>query len=257
MNKLNILLLILAMFISKTVLAVEGSFDDWPTEEELKDESPWKGDVQFGYLMTSGNTETSNMSGEFNINYGTVNWRHLLSLRGFSSSDDDNTTAEHYKIDFQSDKKIDEDSYYFGNFLYEEDHFSGFDYRTSATFGYGHRLFNREKTSLGTEIGIGYRKSEVTPSDVILDGDSSEDEAIIRLAALYHWEIAKDRSLDADLTVDGGEELTITNFELSFVTLVVGNLSFNATYAARYTSRVPVDKENLDSVVSLKLLYAF
>ncbi|MCP3674461.1 MAG: DUF481 domain-containing protein, partial [Gammaproteobacteria bacterium] len=79
----------------------------------------------------------------------------------------------------------------------------------------------------------------------------------IRLASKFLWQIEEKRSVISELTIDAGEEMTITNFELGFVTMIAGDLSLKAAYLAKHTSDVLVDKENLDTIVSLNLLYAF
>jgi len=110
--------------------------------------------------------------------------------------------------------------------------------------------------TLDAEVGLGARQSE-TDADPVTGISSKEEEGMLKLAMKYHWQMEDSRSLTSNLTVDAGEETTISNFEISFVTMIVGNLSLKASYAARHTSEVPVGKEKLDTVTTLNLLYAF
>ena len=226
--------------------------------EETTDakQSVWKGDVQFGYVMSSGNTESTNLNSKFNIEHTYADWNQLMSLVAFSSSDNSQTTAERYKLEYQANKKYKDSSYLFVNTTYEDDRFSGFDYRSTLTAGYGMKIYSENNMTLDTEAGVGLRQSKLSADPVT--GDSpSDSEAMVRLAAKYHWKMEENRSLISDLTIEVGEETTISNFEVGFVTMIAGDLSLKASYAARYTSEVPVDKENLDTITSINLLYAF
>jgi len=227
--------------------------------EDTNDEadvSTWKGDVQFGYVATSGNTETTNLNGKFNIEKTYEKWIHLFSAAAFSTSDNEQTTAERFKLEYQADRKYSDTKYFFLNSTYEEDKFSGYDYQATLAGGYGQRLYDANKMTFDAEVGAGMRQSELEP-DPVTGNVIEESEGMIRLAAKYLWQIEEKRSIISELTIDSGEETTITNFELGFVTMIAGDLSLKAAYIAKHTSEVPVDKENLDTIVSLNLLYAF
>lgn len=223
------------------------------TKEEAKN---WKGDIQFGYVMTSGNTENTNINGKIHLGGNLEKWRHLVTVEAFSTSDNDRTTAEHYKLKYQVDRKYKDGHYFFTNTAYEEDRFSGYDYRSTISAGYGFRAYDKNKMTLDTEFGAGYRHSMLIV-DPVTGATDEENEAMLRLAAKYHWDIEENRSLMSDLTVDAGENTTISELEVGFVTMIAGDLSFKASYMTRYTSDVPVDKEKLDTITSINLLYAF
>jgi len=250
MGQMKRLILILIL-LSSHLLAEETDANN--AVEETKS---WKGDVQFGYVATSGNTETTNLNGKFNIEKNYEQWIHKFSAVAFSTSDNEQTTAERYKLEYQADRKYSDSSYFFLNTTYEEDKFSGYDYRSTITAGYGKQLYSANKMTFDTEIGAGHRQSQQNP-DPVTGNSIDESEGMVRIAAKYLWQIEEKRSLNVDLTVDVGEETTITDFEIAFVTMIAGDLSLKAGYLAKHTSEVPVGKEKLDTVVALNLLYAF
>ena len=248
-DRLNIMKLIslIIIILSSTLYA----------EESNKEESAWKGDIQFGYVMSTGNTDSENLNGKFNIAHKSSDWLQTANLEAFTSSIENLTTAERYKLAYQADRKFEEaNSYLFVNTTYVDDRFSGFDYRSTLTGGYGFRFYEENDMTLDTEIGVGYRYS-VTDIDPITNESISDGEALIRAAAKYKWQIEESRSLVSNLTVEAGQETTIANLELGFVTMIAGDLSLKVSYTAKHTSEVPVDKEKLDTVTSISLLYAF
>jgi putative salt-induced outer membrane protein YdiY len=220
--------------------------------EEAEEQAPeWQGSVQIGYVASSGNSENTNINGKVNVQHDDENWFHDALVQYYSSSDADTTTAERYKLSYQGDYKLeDEDHYLFVNSSYEDDRFSGFNYRATLTAGYGSRLYRANDMELDGEIGAGFRYSEE-------EGTDSENEAMIRLAAKYKWTIAEDKKLTSNISVEEGEEVRVTNFDIGFTTMIVGGVSMKAAYEARHVSDVPEGKDKLDTVVSLNLLYSF
>lgn len=226
-------------------------------EEAAKDKTPeWQGSIQFGFISTSGNTDNSSINGKFNLKHDDENWLHELNANYYSSSESDVTKAERYKLIYQADYKLEEENtYWFVNSSYENDRFSGFDYRATLSTGYGSRLYNENDMTFDAEIGAGLRYSEQV--DPLTNMSDTENEAMIRAAGKYLWQIAEDRKLTSNLNVEEGEEVRVSNFDISFETMIVGGVSMKATYEARHVSEVPEGKEKLDTVVSLNLLYAF
>ena len=245
-SPMKLVALFIIIYLSSTLYA----------EESTKEESPWNGDVQFGYVMSSGNTESENLNGKISVEYKSTDWLQAAKLEAFSSSDQEITTAERYKFEYQANKNLEDNSYLFVNTTYENDRFSGFDYRATLSGGYGFRYYEANDMTLDTEFGLGYRYS-VTDIDPISNESMDDSESLVRAAAKYKWQIGENRSLISDLTIEAGEETTITNFEVGFVTMIAGDLSLKVGYAARHTSEVPADKEKLDTVTSINLLYAF
>ena len=247
----------LALCLMATPVFADG-FSDWPefapgSETGPKD-SEWKGNVQFGYVMSTGNTESENLNGKFLLGSNSNHWRQNFKLEIFSSSEDETTTNERYKFSYQLDRKWENKDYWFTSFIYEDDRFSGYDSRASLTSGYGRRFIEDDEHTWDGEIGIGYRMSEIrNPAP----GVDDENEAIIRLASKYNWQIEEDRSLMADFAVEAGQDSTQYNLEVGFITMIAGDISLKAAYEVRYNTDVPGDTRHLDTITTLNLLYKF
>ena len=219
--------------------------------EEANEAPEWQGSIQFGYVASSGNSDNTNLNSKANLKHDDENWLHDILVQYYSSSDADTTTAERYKLSYQGDYKLEDDKHYlFVNSSYEDDRFSGFDYRATLTAGYGRHLYSNNDMTLDGEVGAGFRYSEETGTD-------AENEAMIRVAAKYNWDIDEDKKLTSNISVEEGEEVRVSNFDISFSTMIVGGVSMKASYEARHVSEVPEGKDKLDTVVSLNLLYSF
>ena len=120
----------------------------------------WAGSGELGFVSTSGNTDTSNLTARLGLVNERDKWRHSLGLEALNTESDGETTAERYFAAGQSDYKISEHDYLFGRLSYEDDKFSGYEYRATETVGYGRRVLNADNMTLDLEAGPGARQSK-------------------------------------------------------------------------------------------------
>lgn len=145
MNRAHTGLALLAASMATTVQAIEVL------------DSEWKGTGELGYVATSGNTDTQSLKAKLGLTHERPEWRHTLGLEALNSSEAENTTAERYAGNWQSDYKFTKRDYVFGRLSYETDKFSGYEYRTSEILGYGRRVLEQPSMTLDLEAGAGAR----------------------------------------------------------------------------------------------------
>lgn len=210
----------------------------------------WKGAGEFGYVATSGNTDTQSLSAKINLGHERAKWRHTLNLEALNNADNDVTTAERYAGNWQTDYKFTEFDYIFGRLAYETDKFSGYDYRTSETLGYGRRVLKTPRMTLDLEAGAGARQSR-------LETDGTEHETIARLAGRYAWQISPTAKFTEDLSTEIGADATITRSVTALQTDILGNLAMKLSYTVENTSDVPPGVEKTDTETMVSLVYKF
>jgi len=66
------------------------------------DKKPWKGEGEFGFTQTTGNTDTQNLIGKLGINYLKQSWEHTFNIASLRAEDSNKLTAESYGLKFQS-----------------------------------------------------------------------------------------------------------------------------------------------------------
>lgn len=212
--------------------------------------SDWKGEGEFGYVDTSGNTDTTNLKARLGLVNERDMWRHSAMLEALNTSDNEVTTAERYAASWQTDYKFAEFEYLFGRLQYETDKFSGYDYRTSEIFGYGRRVLHRDDMTLDLEAGPGARQSK-------LETGESENEVILRLAGKYAWQITEQSRFTQDLSFDIGEDATISKSVTAVQASIVGNLSMKLSYSVENVSEVPPGVKKTDTETAATLVYSF
>lgn len=223
------------------------------------EDKAFSGEGEIGLLITSGNSETESVNAKLGLKYEK---EHLLSEAGiaalYSSEkteiskgiEEDKVSAEKYKGSAKLGYKFNEPNYVFVNADYEDDRFSGYDYKTTYSVGYGRKLINSDKMNLDIEVGPGYRYDK-------LEGGETEDGAIFRGYAKFIYKFTESAAFQQDLTVVTGSENTNTKSVSALKCQIVGALSMKASYTVENNSDVPDDKEKTDTETSLTLVYGF
>ncbi|MBS3804112.1 MAG: DUF481 domain-containing protein [Oleiphilaceae bacterium] len=218
----------------------------------------WEGEAELGVLLTSGNTDETNINSRLGLLHDATNWRNKGNLRTLFSETDDTTTAEKYEADAETNYKFSDRQYWFLRGSYDDDRFSGFDYRSSVTSGYGNRVWTAgERSFLDLSVGAGYRFARL--AEVNDDGERDEDEAIARLAGQFDYGLSDTALFRQKLSTEIGlsENDTITESETSIQASLMGNLSMKVAYLVTHLSDAPAGSASTDTETSLSLLYGF
>jgi putative salt-induced outer membrane protein len=238
---LRTLFVVSAMLIVAPVLAAEN-------EEEEKD--PLEGNIKFGFLATSGNTETATLNTGAEATYTLERWTHKATGAAIYSEDTDVTTAEAYEASWASSWDLTEKDFLFGRLSWRKDRFGGFDTQFSQTLGYGRKILTGEVHTLTAGVGAGARQSE----DQF--GVSSE-EAIFTGDVVYKWKFSETAEFDQTLAFEAGEDNTFSESVTSVSTTLIGAFRLVASYTIRHNSDVPVGTEKKDTRTAISLQYDF
>jgi len=242
----NAIWLVGVLLVSSNALAED-------KKEEAK--SPWTSTVELGFIRTTGNTETQTSALKADVVYEVDKWRHTGHAEGYGTESEDDAgnnvvSAERYQLSGKSDYKFNEHDYFFGLVELNKDRFSGFEYENKVSAGYGRKVIKQEEMELDLEIGPGVRFFKV-------DNGVSDEEALLRLAAKYWWQISPNSKFTQDLSVDIGEEITSTESITGIQANINSTLALKFTYTIRNKSEVPVDTEKTDTELAMTLVYTY
>ncbi len=219
---------------------------------EAPPEAPdlWSGSLELGGIATSGNTDTSSLTGKFRLIFDSPKWRHDTRLEALKSTDSGKATAERYLGVYKARYKFSRLSYVFWVLRAEKDEFSGYRYQVSESLGYGRRLWGSTRGYLNMEIGPGARQSEVN------DGERSED-VILRWFSDFQYAFSKHAELTEELLVQSGNNNTETESVSGLKVKINGALSVRLSYTLKHNSQVPADREKLDTKTAITLVYDY
>ena len=212
---------------------------------------PWKADVEFGLVTTRGNTDTENLNAKATVVNEREFWRHTGRIDAVNNAVDGVRSAERYFAVVKSDRKLSEVSYVFASLNYDDDRFSGYDYRSSLALGYGRSVIKREGLELDLEIGAGARRSRLDNSP------DAEDEGVLSGAMRVNWQFSEAAAFGEDLSVEAGEKATITRSVTSVKSTLAANIALKVSLTVKNTSDVPVPIKNTDTETATTIVYSF
>lgn len=243
------------MSFKKTVAILAISVAPMAYGQDAKD---WEGEAELGVLITTGNTDETNINGRLGLKHEIESWRNTAKFSSKYSEAEDETTTEKYKSALETNYKFDENQYFFLRGTYERDRFSGYDFESTATTGYGNRVWNQGKRSfLDLSVGGGYRYNKL--EELNDEGEDKEKEAIARLAAQFDYGLSESALFRQKLSTEVGldENNVISQSETALKVNVVGNLSMKVAYRVEHVSDAPDDGNSTDTETSIALLYGF
>ncbi|MBN1239840.1 MAG: DUF481 domain-containing protein [Gammaproteobacteria bacterium] len=208
------------------------------------------GKAAFGYLATSGNTESTNVNAAFSLAHQLARWGHEYVLSAVSASSAGETTAEAYRAAYEARRSFGEHAYMFMALDWKADRFSGYAEQISETLGYGRRLVDGERHSLDAGIGAGLRQAELR------DGLEEEDE-ILRGSLTYLWTMSETTELEQRIVAESGSSNTSVDAVTSVRARLIGDVSLVVSYRIRSNSDVPPGAVDTDRFSSVSLEYAF
>ncbi len=214
------------------------------------EEEGLSGEVALGYLATSGNSESENLSLNFGGDYYGDVWHHALKGRAIRASTSGLTTAEAYGLSWQSDRDFGEHSYVFGRLAWDKDKFSGYDQQIREVAGYGRHIVDNERHTFDGEIGAGARQSDLR------DG-TSDDETIARLSVSYEFRFSDTATFDQDFGIESGSNNTYTEWVSALSADVWTNLAIVLSYTVKRNSEVPAGTQKRDTFTAVALEYSF
>lgn len=211
---------------------------------------PWQGQGEFGYVRTSGNTDTSTIGAKLAVEHQRRLWRHAGRLEALSSTNQDVLIAERYFLNFKSDFALEERNYLAVILEYENERSTAYDYRTSYTFAYGHKFVFRPDLLVNGELGVGDRRGR-------LETGAKQDETTLRTAVSVKWSISDTASLTEEFSIVTGEDDTVTRTITGLTSRINGHLATKLSYLAKRTTQNVSEVHAMDTETTMTLVYNF
>jgi putative salt-induced outer membrane protein len=219
-------------------------------EEEKK--TGWDGTGEFGFVSTSGNSETETLNLKLEFVRTSRHWRHRFRASALTSSEDGSIDAERYHAEIQSDRKLSGSSYIFVVGRWDADKFGAYDPQQTLSSGYGREFFKSDRHVLKGEIGLGYRRLEETESRV------TTSEAIGRISLDDSWKIFQSTVWTNRLLIEAGSGNTFTQFNSGLAVNMNKRFALKLGFEIRNNSSVPPgDTENTDTTTTMNVVYNF
>ncbi|MFC3120929.1 DUF481 domain-containing protein [Agaribacter flavus] len=224
--------------------------------EEKKD---FTMDGEFGFIVTTGNTETSSASAALNATQELESWSNTYVVKGLYKKDTvesdgeevERTTAQKFFASAQGNYKLENpDHRLFGFASYEDDRFSNFKYQSTLAAGWSQKVWEDDKSSFEYSIGPGYSFSKT-------QDDESQNNAIARASMGYIWNISETAKFTQAVSTEIGSDNTKSRAETALTAQIAGNLSMKFSIKFDHNTDVAPGIEKLDTETAVTLVYSF
>ena len=226
---------------------------------------PLSMDGEFGFISTTGNTDTTSFKGQLAAHQELDMWSNDFVLEGLYKKDevngDSKTTAQKYFMSGQGNYKLaNPDHRLFGFASYEDDKFSSYDYQTTVAAGWQQKLWEDKSSKFSYSIGPGYsfsRKRDTVDANGDVVKGETDNGAIVRGALDYQWKISDTATFKQLFSTEVGSENTKSKSETSLSAQINGSLSLKVSLIMDHNSEVDETKENLDTQTAVTVVYTF
>lgn len=221
------------------------------------------GDVELGFLLTSGNTDSFAIRANSELVHELEYFRNRYQLQSLlqknnvtnASTGDKNqvTTASRYGFTGQSNYKIVTGRQtVFGRGAYLHDKFGAFKEQASLVLGYGNRLYEKQSDYFDLETGPGFGHQEAASGN-------TNTGLIWYLAANLDYQLydtSKFRQTLESAMALNGENSTVLS-RSSLTTQVADRLSMRFNFVVKFNSDPEGDRKQMDTETSASLVYTF
>ncbi len=249
------LLLTTAVFLAMPALA-----------QEAPEDKAFTLDGEFGFNLTTGNTETTSINGGLTAKHKLKKWENdyiFEALYREDTTEDDNgveetdVSAQRFYASGQANYKLtNPNNRIFGFLSYEDNRLGAFDYQGTAALGWSQKVWGTEKSAFEYSIGPGYtfQREQETDDDTPVNTNKF---FVVRASAAYNWFISDTAKFTQTLSTEVGSENTSSRSESALSAQISGALSLKVAFRVDHNTDVAGDLENTDTETAITLVYSF
>jgi putative salt-induced outer membrane protein len=224
---------------------------------------PWGGDVELGLVLSSGNTESTAVRANAELQHEMKDFRNKYLIQTLfqrnsqfdqnTNSKSSNTTGQRLNLVGQSNYKFYRSEFsIFGRGAYLNDRFGAFREQASIAAGSAMRIYEEGDSYWDVETGPGFAHQETA------DGDRST--GIIWYAATnLDYQLNEHnsfrQSLEWSVSLDGKNSSWLSRS--AFTSQVNGQLSMRLGFIVKYDSNPGEFRSKTDTETSATLVYSF
>ncbi|MEN3976620.1 DUF481 domain-containing protein [Emcibacter sp. SYSU 3D8] len=211
----------------------------------------WKGGVELGAAMNSGNVSSRSVATAVNMLNDRQKWRHKVGATFGLIRTDGVTTKRAATASYQLDHKWTPRFYNYGLFDYSRDRFGTFHERYLETLGFGYRVLQGETYSLDIEGGAALRQS--TPTRTMI----REDEYGGRVNTVFNWNVSDSFAINNTGSAFVTDARTSLENTVALKTKITDRISGKLSFNLKHDTEVPMDTVRTSTETKATLLYSF
>lgn len=215
---------------------------------------PSRGNLEFSYLETSGNTDTQSLLLSGKGEQVGRDSKLEGEVRALYGQRDGETSDRSWLIRLKYNENISEWTYSFISETVERDVLKGIEIRYTTMLGVGHYFIKNRVDTLKGEVGLGYiRENPIAPFP-----DRGYPTGRV-FGEYVHTFAEKTRFEQTVEYLPNFEESRdfLLNEESAFITSLMGNLAFKVSYAVAFDNLPPPGFHKTDRLFKTALMVTF
>jgi len=210
----------------------------------------WRGRAELGGFMTTGNVDTTGISGLVDLTREGLRWRHRFRASADYQESDGVVARERYVAAWEPNRKLNDRAYLYGAAQYESDRLLGYDHRVAVSTGIGYSALRRPGVSLDLELGPAYRYTAFTD-------DTTQNNAAARGSMTFKWQLFPGLSLNQAAAAYLERENSTVSTSTGLSAKLVGPLAAQLSYNVQYESTPPAGSVTTGTISRASLVYTF
>lgn len=226
--------------------------DNTESTEDIVGQKPkWQGNLEAGFIATTGNSESEVFNGAFNILHHKSQWTHALYAAASGSAFNGKRNTESYSVNGTVKRDIKDKQFLFATVRLFDDKFDSFSQSSSAAVGAGFQPMVTSKLSWDVFAGIGYSHQRLEESDKDISG------VTFLGISQYSHQLTETTHLDFVSSIEYKPENTFARNEASLDVAINSTLALKFAYEMRYNSSPASLDKNLDTITKANIVYKF
>lgn len=233
------------IFIS--MLLVTAAFG---TAHAQDDDNGWTGEGAFGAGLTTGNTDTVDVSVGVKIAKEAGKWKYAAEGGYEFGQTNDIDTRDRWYVAGQVDREFSERLFGFTRASYEQDQFSGFESRLFVGAGAGYHIFKGDKLRWSVDIAPGYRIDEIAFGP-------TERNIAVRAGSAFAYDFNDNVGFTNDTSVVWSDVSTQTINTSALNAKLTQAITARISFEVRNDTNPPAGFVSTDTATRVSIVYGF
>lgn len=211
----------------------------------------WKGKATASGLIASGNSSNAAAGLLFEAHREAGPLTHNIGAYFDYGKSKGVKNQQRWGASYKLDVSLGDRTYGYGRVSYDEDEFSGFDYKLFAGLGIGHFLHDTERFKLKLEGGPGYQYAPIDDTTAI------DEQFAFYGSGQSDWIIRDGLKLEQNFDAVWTSPTSTLMSNTALTTALTDTLSAGLSFLYRYETRPPAGRVSEDRTFRANLTYGF
>ncbi len=209
----------------------------------------------------TGNTDSTDLGLGMKLRHETDRWRNILGVNYDWGSAEELETKNRAAGTYELARLLNDRIYGFGRAAYEQDAFSGYEYRSVLGGGLGVDVIRGDNRTWSLQGGPAYRLDEIEPqfdaTGALAAPGETQTAIALNLGSRFETQVNDAVSIRNDTDVTSSVDTTTLLNSTALTSQLMGDIAARLSFDVAHDTNAPFGKENTDTTTRVALVYSF